>query len=114
MDEISIEKARAKLGDLVNDAQDGITTVITRSGRPAAIIAPLTMLIDRDRDIVARARHLASLPTGAVREFTGEDDGRDAFIAAFVRAQLRLDELLAIIARLDGQAPAQATEDNHG
>lgn len=39
--EVGIEEARAKLGDLVRDAQQhGITTYISRNGRRAAIIAP--------------------------------------------------------------------------
>ena len=42
MDEISIEQARPKLGDLVRDAQQhGITTLITRNGKPAAVLVPV-------------------------------------------------------------------------
>ena len=39
---MGIEEARAKLGDLVTDAQHhGTATVITRNGRQAAILMPL-------------------------------------------------------------------------
>jgi prevent-host-death family protein len=39
---MGIEEARAKLGDLVSDAQHGIATPITRNGRPAALLMPDT------------------------------------------------------------------------
>ena len=42
MEEISIEQARPKLGDLVRDAQQhGIKTLITRNGKPAAVLVPV-------------------------------------------------------------------------
>jgi prevent-host-death family protein len=39
--QVSIQEARAQLGDLVIAAQNGETTVITRYGKPAAVIAPV-------------------------------------------------------------------------
>jgi prevent-host-death family protein len=40
---MAIEEARAKLGDLVRDAQQhSIATAITRNGKPAAILVPDT------------------------------------------------------------------------
>ena len=45
MQEIGVEEARAKLGDLVADAQrHNIGTVITRNGKRAAVIAPIALL----------------------------------------------------------------------
>jgi prevent-host-death family protein len=42
MKQLSIQDARAQLGDLVIAAQSaGEVTVITRYGKPAAIIAPV-------------------------------------------------------------------------
>ncbi len=42
MDEISIEEARPKLGELVDRARlAGQATVITRHGKPAAVIVPV-------------------------------------------------------------------------
>lgn len=39
--EVGLAEARKLLGDLVRDAQYGITTVITRNNKPAARIAPI-------------------------------------------------------------------------
>lgn len=41
MKEMSVQDARAHLGDLVIAAQHGETTVITRYGKPVAVIAPV-------------------------------------------------------------------------
>ena len=42
MKQVSIEKARAKLGDIVDRARyTGEATVITRHGKPAATVAPI-------------------------------------------------------------------------
>jgi prevent-host-death family protein len=38
---MSVEEARAKLGELVRAAAAGQTTVITYHGVPAAVIAPI-------------------------------------------------------------------------
>jgi prevent-host-death family protein len=38
---VTIEQARAKLGDLVIAAIRGETTVITRYGKPAAALVPI-------------------------------------------------------------------------
>lgn len=67
MDEISIEKARGKLGDIVRDAQrHGITTRITLNGKAAAVVAPdSTRLTGHDRQAIADARELAGLPADA-------------------------------------------------
>lgn len=48
---MGIEEARAKLGDLVRDAQQhGMTAHITRNGKPAAILIP-DATEGRDRDM---------------------------------------------------------------
>ena len=47
MDEVSIENARPKLGDLVRDAQrHGIATRLTLNGKPAAVLVSVE---DADR-----------------------------------------------------------------
>lgn len=38
---LSIQEARAQLGDLILAAQNGETVIITRYGKPAAVIAPI-------------------------------------------------------------------------
>lgn len=46
--EVSIEEARAKLGDLVRDAQQhAMTTFVTRNGKLAAIVAPVPAIVVR-------------------------------------------------------------------
>jgi prevent-host-death family protein len=58
MKQASIEKARAKLGDIVDRARlTGQATVITRHGKPAATVAPV--LSDGDRRDIAQHRALA-------------------------------------------------------
>jgi prevent-host-death family protein len=114
MDEISIEKARPRLGDLVNDAQNGTATCITRNGKPAAMLMPLTRLTDHDRRLVARALELAGTPPDGNRAFTGNDDHDHAAFEALGHAKHLLGELAAIITRLDGHAAAQTTETGHG
>lgn len=103
MDEVSIEKARATLGDLVHDAQNGTATCITRNGKAAAVITPLTRLTDVDRRIIAKAHEVAALKgTPSRRERYGETDSETARAAALGEAQFLLAELAAIIGRLDG------------
>jgi prevent-host-death family protein len=59
MREMSIEKARAKLGDIVDRGRYAAeVTVITRHGAPAAVIAPI--LGTSDRAAVASAIKVAS------------------------------------------------------
>lgn len=59
MKPVSIEKARAKLGDIVDRARlTGQATVITRHGKPAATVAPV-LHPDYYR-IIAEARELAT------------------------------------------------------
>jgi prevent-host-death family protein len=59
MKEISIEKARAKLGDIVDRARlTGRATIITRHGEAAAIVAPV--LRDGDLMVIAEASLLAA------------------------------------------------------
>ena len=54
MDKVSIEKARGKLGDIVNRASYARqATLITRNGEPAALVAPV--LDDYSRGILAEA-----------------------------------------------------------
>lgn len=44
---MGVEEARAKLGDLVRDAQQhGITTHITRNGKPAALLMPHNITLE--------------------------------------------------------------------
>ncbi len=58
MKRISIDKARAKFGDIIDRARyTGQATVITRHGQPAATVAPI--LSDGDRRDIAQARALA-------------------------------------------------------
>ena len=95
MDEISIEKARPKLGDLVRDAQRyGVTTRITLHGKPAAVLVPVLT------DLAARARTLAGLADeAALRQHTGETD---SVLLAYVRALGEAKHLLGELAdRLD-------------
>ena len=99
MDEVSIEKARARLGDYVNDAQNGTLVLITRSGKPAAMLVPLTRLTDGDRDLIAGARE-----TGPVLRARTADVDR--------QAGWQLKELAALAERLGGPAPDE--EENHG
>ena len=55
MKQVSIDKARAKLGDIVDRARlVGEATVITRHGKPAATVAPI--LAEGDRHLLAAAR----------------------------------------------------------
>lgn len=114
MDEISIDKARPKLGDLVHAAQNGTTTVITRNGHPAAIVAPIGRLTDIDRRVIARSRELAATSdSGALRILIGSDPGTDwAMLRAEALgvARFLLVEMAAIIDRLDGHSDAHATE----
>ena len=49
--EMTIEQARAKLGDLVLSAMNGQTTTITRYGKPVAQIGPFKETTMRDRDM---------------------------------------------------------------
>jgi len=59
MKTVGIEKARAKLGDVVDRVRyTGDPTVITRQGTPAALVAPL--LGSSDRSAVALARRTAA------------------------------------------------------
>lgn len=57
---MTVEQARAKLGDLVIAAMRGETTVITRYGKPAAMITPfsqepaMTITLTDVRDQVSR------------------------------------------------------------
>ena len=58
MNEASIEKARRKLGDIVDRARlTGRATIITRHGKAAATVAPI--LHDHDRAIIGEARLMA-------------------------------------------------------
>lgn len=118
MDEVSIEKARARLGDLVHDAQNGTATCVTRSGKPAAVIAPLSRLTGADRRMIARARELADAQgIDALRAILHDDPEADwtmVYGAAFGMAKYLLAELAAIIERLDGRAAAQAAEASDG
>jgi prevent-host-death family protein len=58
MKQVSIEKARPKLGDIVDRARlTGRATVITRHGEPAATVAPI--IRDGDLRDIAEARVLA-------------------------------------------------------
>lgn len=100
MDEVSIEKARARLGDYVNDAQNGTPVLITRSGRPAAMLVPLTLITDADRRLAIRARELEAARD--IQEHTGEADIHLAYIRAFGEARHLLGELAAIVDRLAG------------
>ena len=100
MDEVSIEKARARLGDYVNDAQNGTPVLITRSGKPAARLVPVST--DADRSLAARARTLraAAADEAALRRHTGETD---SVLLAYVRWSGQIRELLRELAdRLDG------------
>jgi prevent-host-death family protein len=91
MDEVSIEKARARLGDYVNDAQNGIPVVITRSGKPAARLVP----VSADADLAARARTLrdALADEATLRRVTGETDAYRAYVHWAGRAGHLLGEL---------------------
>jgi prevent-host-death family protein len=83
MEEISIEKARPRLGDLVRDAQQhGVMTRITRNGKPAAVLVPVPG--DAERYLAARARALAAAPP---------DGDVNAAFAALGRAKVLLGEL---------------------
>ena len=86
-----------------------------RAGRAAkaqeAVSAPVagppaSRLTGYDRQTIAQARVLAApeLDAAAVRELTGDQDNAMAFAVAFGRAQFHLRDLLAIIARLTGEA----------
>jgi prevent-host-death family protein len=100
---IPMEEARMKLGDLIDHARlAGQSTVITRHGKPAAIIAP--MITDDDRDLIARARELAALSGKEIREQARWDD-TGMILADFAgRAQLVLVELADRLARQEQDA----------
>lgn len=71
--EMSVEEARAKLGDLVINAMRGESTVITRYGQPAATISPYTeeptdIFVDLDKITRIDARTWAPDDTGIVCE----------------------------------------------
>jgi prevent-host-death family protein len=103
MDEISVEKARPKLGDLVRDAQRyGVATRITLNGKPAALLVPLSQLNETDRRLIDRARALhESADLEAVRSAAG-DSGISTYAEAFGVARVVFGDLLAIIDRGDG------------
>jgi hypothetical protein len=65
-------------------------------------VTSTTTLGARDRETIVRARELAGLPAGTIREFAGEDDLTMAYGVALGRAQWDLGQLLAIIERLAG------------
>jgi prevent-host-death family protein len=108
MDEISVEKARPKLGDLVRDARrHGAMTRITLNGKRAAVLMPdRTQLTDFDRLIIARSRELADAwTTDSLRPIIGRDAGTDGELVrteALGVARKLLGDLAAIIDRLDG------------
>lgn len=106
MDEVSIDKARGKLGDYVNAAQNGTPVLITRDGHPAAMLVPLTRLSATDRRLIAQARELAGVwTTDSMRPLVGsapEVSDDLVRVEALGVAKHLLGELAAIIARLDG------------
>lgn len=98
MDEISIDKARPKLGDLVHDAQNGTVTVITRNGKPAAVVAPLPAPAGPDQ-LQDRIRAL-------------DDHGRKSVLMYL--CGYAPQGVAAALDEIESQAAAQATEDSHG
>ena len=107
MDEVSIEKARARLGDYVNDAQNGTPVLITRSGKPAAMLVPLTRLTGAEQRAVARVRELmAADTTDAMRAAAGSAPAADwvtvnSEMVGVLKYYL-LPELVAALERLGG------------
>jgi antitoxin (DNA-binding transcriptional repressor) of toxin-antitoxin stability system len=65
MDEMGIERARLKLGDLADRARiAGQCTMITRQGKPAAVLVPVGWY----------ERHAGAIVVEPLDEFGGEDD----------------------------------------
>lgn len=61
-----------------------------------------TVLTDRDQDLIAQAKELASVDPREFQPYTGQPDPILARAAALGRAQFLLAELAAVIERLDG------------
>ena len=68
---------------------------------------PRGKLTEFDRRVIARAREMAAVELDDVRAFTGYEDRAEAYIAAFVRAQLRISELLSLVDDLAGEEAGQ-------
>lgn len=71
MADVSIAEAKAKLSDLVRDAEHGRATTITRRGRPVARIEPLAGAEARRKplrsfDFERLRRHLESMPVSDI------------------------------------------------
>jgi prevent-host-death family protein len=73
MDEISIEDARPKLGDLVDHARiAGQSTVITRYGKPAAVLTPVPAASETETDAQQRLAEIRAI----LAAFDWEHDDR--------------------------------------
>ena len=64
------EEARNRLPELLDEAEKGRSTVITKHGRPVAALVPITVY-----DSIARQRPLTPL-AGSGRGLWGPDSGR--------------------------------------
>ncbi|AZK93592.1 MULTISPECIES: type II toxin-antitoxin system Phd/YefM family antitoxin [Streptomyces] len=85
-DHLSMRETRARLPEILNRAESGEATVITRNGRPVAAVVPLdeySALEDAADELLAREalRHLDE-PTSSMAEVLadvfGERDGEPA------------------------------------
>lgn len=61
---ISLEELAAGLGSVIQQAEAGVTTLVTRDGRPLLRIAPALGELAEDTDLVARAQALRATVAG--------------------------------------------------
>jgi prevent-host-death family protein len=105
--EMTIEQARAKLGDLVIAAMRGESTVITRYGKPRAQIVPIEEPAMQTQDLAYQISltlgdHVADFDIDGIVEEIGDTYGRDIPDLDAVPA----DEYWTIVKRHDTTAVA--------
>jgi len=74
---IDVHKAKAKLSELVRDAEAGKRVVISRRGRPVVELVPLqrqrSLKFGMDHGLVHLAPDFDVLPEEILRDFEGRD-----------------------------------------
>ena len=74
---IDVHKAKAKLSELVRDAEAGKRVVISRRGRPVVQLVPIqhrrSLKFGMDRSLIKIAPDFDVLPEEVLRDFEGRD-----------------------------------------